>query len=726
KEKPDNPITPSITSATPLPTPGAGTTPTPAPTPTPTPNPSSKTLARPAQSWVQTGTGDFLSGDFQQTFATNEGLIRLAPTTKLLATTSEPFGWSITSDGHGNTYLGTGSKARIIRINANGEQSVFYEGPEVAVTALTTDPAGNVYAGVTPAGRVYKFSPDGQRTTLFDSGQTFIWALEWDASGHLLIGTGGDTGKIYHQTDAGIKELAHLPQKHVRAISVRGNDLYVGAGDEGVLYRVDATTGNATALYQASEGTGKAIVDTEILSVAAAPDGVYFGTSGVGTIYRWTSEAGVIPLYASPQQSVYALRYVGKDAASGRLYAATGDQGIVYQIQPGHDANDTRVARILEPTQLQALSLAVEPDSGHLLVGTGNNAAAFRVALQDTTTGSFTSSVFDAKNIVQWGALRMIGQGAAVETRTGNTVDPDPSWSTWKPVSANEIGELQVTSPAARYLQYRVHLSGSNVGSSAATTPDQGPNVSRVEVIYRTKNSPPSVGLISPHGGEYWSGKKKVNWIGKDPDNDPLRYHLWISGDDGKTWQAVDLDDATSTSTDIDTTKWHDGTYRLKVDASDAARNPEDPQRDESISLPIIIDNTAPKIASANLVRSPNANDAVRLEAVATDALSPIAGAEWRFVSDEKTDPAKTTTSDTTKPTAASTPALAGTSASKKTDGPDAKSSEKAKPTATEPKTTTVDSTKTLTDASSTDTAKDTKKDKDDEWQAVAATDGIF
>ncbi|MDQ3815425.1 MAG: hypothetical protein M3347_16030, partial [Armatimonadota bacterium] len=124
REEPAPPITPATPAGpTTAPTPKA----TPAPTPMPTPVPDSKTLGRPAQSWVQQGISDFLSGDFERTLVTNDGRIRPAPPLQLLATTAETFVWSIAADTNGNTYLGTGNKARIIRIDAGGKQSTFYD-----------------------------------------------------------------------------------------------------------------------------------------------------------------------------------------------------------------------------------------------------------------------------------------------------------------------------------------------------------------------------------------------------------------------------------------------------------------------------------------------------------------------------------------------------------------------------------------------------------------------
>ncbi|MDF2441422.1 MAG: hypothetical protein JWN98_2406, partial [Abditibacteriota bacterium] len=533
---------------------------------------------------------------------------------------------------------------------------------------------------------------DGTKTRILETTQAYIGALEWDDGGRLLVGTGGERGQLYRlelpatRSSVAAAPFAVLPQKHIRAVSAHGTEVYVGTGDEGVLYRVDGS-GNPTALFQTGDPDAKSPTENEVLAVAAAPEGVYFGTSNNGTLYRWSATDGIEALYPSPQQSLFALRRT----ADGKLYAGTGDKGVVYQIQPGQNANDTRVARILEPAPTQALSMALAP-SGELLVGTGNNGNAYRIALGHKEGGTYTSPVFDAKNIVQWGAVRVVGQNAVLQTRSGNTLDPDTSWSAWRTVADNASGEQHVLSPAARYLQYRVNLPSDNATAQLA----------RVEVLYRTRNSAPTVTIASPRGGEFWNDKQKLTWSAKDTDNDALRYRLWLSSDDGVTWQVVPLEDATSDNFELDTSKYKDGLYRVKIEATDAPRNPDDPQRDTFVSLPFTIDNTAPKFELQTVLSSA---DGPRLQATVVDALSPIAGAVWRVAKPE----AKPATPETTTVTV--------TTLSTKTTAPTAAI------TAARVKSTDAKAPAQATEASKPDAKTG---DKDDTWQAASAADGIF
>jgi hypothetical protein len=82
--------------------------------------------------------------------------------------------------------------------------------------------------------------------------------------------------------------------------------------------------------------------------------------------------------------------------------------------------------------------------------------------------GEFTSAVFDATSQVTWGTANWTanvpaGTTLIVETRSGNTATPDGTWSGWAAASNGST----VTSPAGRYLQYRIRFatSAANVTS---------------------------------------------------------------------------------------------------------------------------------------------------------------------------------------------------------------------------------------------------------------------
>ena len=717
--------------ATPIPTPKAAPAPieAPAPTPAPTPDPKAGGIARPPGRWIQKTAADFGSGNFYGSVVRDDGAIVPGPREKEVLSSAEPVAWSLAVAPDQTLYVGTGYNARLLQIRG-GVSRVLYQGPEVAITALALAPDGTLYAGASPGGRVYRIRPDGKREILLQTRETFVHALKLTPQG-LYIATGGPRAALYKVDNPATvsanpiaKPIVVLPQTHLRSLEVSGSDVYAGTGDDAVFYRVDSA-GQATALYQATNPSARGGTITiqsggqtrviavepngapaqsgtpagistnpllrrggvtggnEITAIAAQSDGVYFGTLGNGSVYRYTAARGVEEYWKAPMGAVYSLM-----SESGALYAGC-DGGDVWRLSG--TLGQVRAARVLDATQPQVLALAAQGES--VYAATANNAAVYQIgAGSDGKGNEYDSDIFDAKGVVRWGALRTLGEGVAIQTRSGNTTDPDATWSDWTPLDGDKIA-----SPAGRYLQYRAILS------------DNG-NLSRVEALYRAPNRAPRVEWTSPTGGEAFSGKKTLTWKGTDPDGDTLRYNVEIAGSDGN-FKAVDDPTPTDNKVEIDTTKLGDGVYRARVRASDAARNPDDPQSDSTTSLPFTLDNTAPVFFSLSFDRIP---DGWQLNSVATDATSPLAGAEWRIkpAQEKKPDAAKDAAkTDKAKATATATATTA-------TD-----------PGATDDADATDDAGATNTDAAAkakaAANAKAAAKARSD-WQAIGAVDGVF
>jgi hypothetical protein len=80
------------------------------------------------------------------------------------------------------------------------------------------------------------------------------------------------------------------------------------------------------------------------------------------------------------------------------------------------------------------------------------------------SSGTFTSSVFDAASTVTWGtanwtATLPAGTSLTVMVRTGNTATPDSSWSAWTSVT----NQGSISSLSGRYFQYEVIMGTSNL-----------------------------------------------------------------------------------------------------------------------------------------------------------------------------------------------------------------------------------------------------------------------
>jgi len=148
------------------------------------------------------------------------------------------------------------------------------------------------------------------------------------------------------------------------ALSLAGdghNNLYVGTGHAGKVFRVDET-GKGALFFDAPE--------PDIFALAAAPDGaLYVGSSPDGKIYRVSSDGKSRVFYDPKTKYIWALAF----DAEGRLYAGTGDQGKILRVDKsgkGEVFFDTK--------QTHVMCLALDRH-GNLLAGSVPNGLIYRI-----------------------------------------------------------------------------------------------------------------------------------------------------------------------------------------------------------------------------------------------------------------------------------------------------------------------------------------------------------
>ena len=148
------------------------------------------------------------------------------------------------------------------------------------------------------------------------------------------------------------------------------------------------------------------------------------------------------------------------------------------------DGDPVRTARIAQVPGRQLTRIL--PRGDRFLVTASNPGKILELAGTAAPTGSYTSEVKDATTGASWGLLRWegvqpAGSSVAFATRSGNTSTPDETWADWVPVRADE-GVQRIASPPARYLQWKVDLSGRSrarsrhahlLAAQSAAAPDE-------------------------------------------------------------------------------------------------------------------------------------------------------------------------------------------------------------------------------------------------------------
>jgi len=247
-----------------------------------------------------------------------------------------------------------------------------------------------------------------------------------------------------------------------------------------------------------------------------------------------------------------------------------------------------------------------------------------------------------------------------LSTCSGNTETPDETWSPWSAPYATPEGSA-ITSPKARYIQWRAVLTGKGDGpvltsiNAAYLQRNLRPNVRSITVhppgiVFQkpfTTGEPELAGFgdqttperkltnaaLTPQGQSSGLGRRTFQknlqtfvWRADDENDDELVYDVLYRREGETEW--TPLRRAVDESIFVwDTTTVPNGTYFLRVVASDSPSNPAGTAlAGERDSGAFQIDHTPPAITVSG-VRASGGKTTVSF--VATDADSPISRVEY-------------------------------------------------------------------------------------------------
>ena len=658
----------------------------------------------------------------------NDGRLEAGPATSLLYATGKSYVWSIASDTAGNGYLGLGGtasgSAQVMKVTPEGKASQIFEGKELAVQAVRLAADGSVLVATSPDGKVYRVpAAGGASVVVFDPATTeekpkYLWDLAVGKGGETYVATGAPA--VVYRVPAGggrAEVLFKTADQHIRCLLMGADGtLWAGSDGSGVIYKFATGTTGAKpfAVYSAGRREITALAIDAVGNVYAAGVGtkghttlpplpvtgnlgvsitfVQPGSStaaGSNTLVPDGSEIYKIAADGSPQKLVtlkddvvYALA-----VRNGSLLAATGNRGRMYRVDTNEAGRFTDVAH-LEASQAMALA----PVKDGLLVATSNSGKLFRLGDAVATNATYTSEVFDAQAFSQWGRME-IRAGAATGfdllVRSGNVESPLMGWSEWAKVGTDGA----FTVPAGRFVQWKAVLrSGGTVDSVAlnylqknvapvvdeivvqpgarVTANSAVPNAGTVQIAFPAAAGTPAAVTFSPDASSQPLTAQKdktavtVRWMAHDDNGDDLMFAVWYRGVGEANWRLL-KDKITEKSYSFDSALLPDGSYELKVVASDAPVHADaQALTAEKVSDLFVVDTTPPvpgllkaEVIARGITKSGagSANELswVRIHAAvqAQDATSPIAHAEysidagpWQYlepkgmVSDSKTE----------------------------------------------------------------------------------------
>jgi hypothetical protein len=669
--------------------------------------------------WTVATQSDFLKGDVENLSIDSDGRVFLGPATTQVAETSAPFLWTLLAGSDGTLWAGTGNEGQVLKVTRDGKTAIFFDAAEMEVHAIAPAPRGGLYVATSPDGKIYAVAADGTAKTFFDPDDKYIWALAAAPDGSLFAAT-GEKGNIYRITPDGKGSLFYKTSTtNVVSLAIdKDGNLLAGTESPARIFRIDrnakafvlldSSYKEIHALRLASDGTIYAAAfsgqpggeDRSGPSISVSSDAPKGGGAPVPTVSAEITGITVVDATSSvsaggtpstrprnPKGAIFRIRpdglwdtvwEAGDDwpfdvliDSDGSLLVGTGKEGKIFRLS-GNPARATLLARAAA-RQVTAL---VRDSGGRIVAATSNPGKVFALSSGRASTGSYESDVRDAGTVATWGAIRWRATAAAGEveiaTRSGNTATPDETWSTWSKPYALATGD-KITSPNARYIQFKAVLKQSAVLTSVTTaylprnlrpevtsitvhpagTVFQRPfSTGELEIAGFEENtsdgrspqqqnqtaggSSSSSSSSSPALGRkvYQKGLQTFVWKADDDNDDRLQYDVFYRREGETAWKPLKrgLWDAILV---WDTTSVPDGTYYVKVAASDAPSNsPETALTGEFESVSFDIDNTPPVIEvqpGAHAAGKPGVKFAVRDEQSAVLRVEySLDGSRWR------------------------------------------------------------------------------------------------
>ncbi len=579
----------------------------------------------------------------------------------------------------GNLYAASFPDAKVFKIDAEGNAAVFFDPEADYIWDMAFDSDGNLFLACGAKGRIFRVSPSGEGTLYFDTEQTHVRAISVADDGTLVVGT--DPGGLIlrvagSSTDASADAeprgfvLYQTAKKEITAL-VRAADGTVYASAVGkrkagapppptpaaptptptAAPGAALMPGNVTAAQQPTPRLATANVKTKI--------------TGGSEVYRIRPDGQPEVVWSSDKDIVYAL---GLDA-DGKLLIGSGDRGRLLRLD-----SKTAWSLVLSTPSKQITALAAGPN-GRLFAATGNIGAVYELGPGPAAEGTFTSEPFDANIFSEWGRIQWRGTGAgsngiALSTRGGNLRGTARNWSDWSPAVTDSDGG-PAGSPASRFVQWRATLKPAaesdspllesvrlyylpkNIAPKFTHLQMVGPNLRFVTAakpnVVRNRNLPPlgakppakpPVRPTKPNIVTREIGRIGARWAVVDPNQDKLTYRLEIRGESESEWKVLE-DDFEIAYHSWDSTAFADGLYRVRVTVSDRLSNPlGQAETDTRASEPFLIDNSAPTLSN---VAAERIETRLRVRLDAADTATKIRKAEYSIDGGEWTPVAPTT-----------------------------------------------------------------------------------
>jgi hypothetical protein len=544
---------------------------------------------------------------------------------KEFARVPAPYVWGLCELDDGSLLAATGPEGKLFRVGADGKAELLHTFADRHVIALTRSKAG-VFCATYPKGKVYRLDDPKAPVSLFEAPKVAVQCLAADDAGNVFVGT-SPRAYVYRLDAAGqSKELYHGRSRHVfdlipdgeggvfAAMSVRGVLMHLTAdGQEWRLTDTPTVDYLALAKAEADEVVATTLGSglRRLLHSPAQRQAYESGVRDAGVTARW----GLIRWYGeTPGKSRLLMQTRSGNTAFpddtwspwSTMYAADFGQQI-----------DSPAARCI---QYRALFVAA-PDSPpptldrvELFYLTANRPPVLEMK------APHAGEVWSGAAKVRWSAS-----------------DPDKDKLAFT-VSYQQAGQPEWTEIPSKKEAAGRKTGDLDVAPLSPTEEPQTPEAEPKAADGEAQSEKPSVEepkqKDEPPRPEPGRGDGGKGDHAKEPGSSD-EFAQWdedlAAEEDAADTEGLDSWDlgprsGSPQSRDWDTSKLPEGTYRVKVVASDEERNPGEGKTAEVVSPPFLVDNSPPRI---DLPALGNARPQA-LTVEVRDSGCYVAGAEYR------------------------------------------------------------------------------------------------
>lgn len=612
-----------------------------------------KPVSRQAKRW-QPSTYEVLSkGISRGVTVTLDGTIKRFSQLKRLTQVPSGYVWSLAAGAQGRYYAGTGNSGKVYRLNEEGKAFEIAKLPAVAVSALVVAPDGTLYAAAVPSGTIYKITEGQAPLKMWDTGSRYVNRMIWH-NNHLIAATGAPARVLAFSPD-GMQELMRTDESNITALTAGADGaLYVGVSESGGVFRLHQ--GRVELIHDCSEPCISALAADEkgFVYIGTHPRGNIYRWSPEGEARALHPKGGLSTramlmeggqlfiftantLYQMPlgTQELPTLQGMGYDEAidittavraNGVLLIGTANNGEIFTTAPAGDS--TYESPIHDAKQRANWGYirwsAQEPEGSSAQIQTRSGNSPY----PDETWSAWSSAYSDplgsriSSPSARYIQFRVMMKGGSTEAEVSArnlsisympknqppklTLQEPKVAAVW---SGEKTARWNATDPDGDSLIYESFLSGDGgktwerVKSKLAKTESSGKEEAEADEPEMEVPSPEEMRAqlqealdSSPDMPADVRAQIEQNM---DQNIEDMRTTMQNYIDQRREARAASGESASSgraTSLSIDTSQYPDGTYLLKVTASDKPSMPTDFATVEAVSAPITICNTPPAL----------------------------------------------------------------------------------------------------------------------------------